>query len=271
MRQPLPDEIDDPRRRFLIRALATGLYATGIGASGRAAAEFLGRKPEQLKPGQSIYRVEGQVLVNGRPADQTTPITANDRVETGKDAQAIFVVGQDAFMLRENSQLHLSGKAKFQQRLGSQKTALAPPPTTTDQPPNLPAAGLVDSFQLVTGGLLTVFGRTEHQARTSTASIGIRGTGVYFESEPDRSYVCTCYGSTDIVALDDPGSRASVISRHHDAPKYILKAGAAGEKVIKAPFKNHGDLELMLLEELVGRAPPFSVSADHYSVPRRGY
>lgn len=266
-----PEEsIDDPRRNFLIRALAAGIYAGGVGISGRAGAEFLGRKPERLEPGKSLYRVEGEILVNGRPADEDSRIRANDIVETGKNSQAIFVVGQDAFMLRQNSQLRLSGRAKFAQRLKRVKNSYSTPEQDSPAVLNQPSE-VVDSFRLVTGAVLTVFGRTEHQASTSTASIGIRGTGVYFESEPDRSYVCTCYGATEISALTDPSSSASIYSKHHDAPKYILKDAAVGERVIKAPFKNHNDLELMLLEELVGRTPPFSVASDSYSAPRRGY
>lgn len=265
------DSVDDPRRVFLIRALAAGLYAAGMGLSGRGAAELLGKRPERLQPGRSLYRVEGDVRVNGQQADLGTRIGVNDQVETGPGAQAIFVVGQDAFLLRGNSQLQLSGKAKFAQRLKQQQAETAP----VDYSRRPAAAGqseaVVEAFRLITGGVLTVFGKTGHQASTSTASVGIRGTGVYFESEPDRSYVCTCYGTTDISALDDSRSQTQVFSKHHDAPKYILKGGPEGQRIIKAPFKNHNDLELMLLEELVGRTPPFSVASDSYGPPRRGY
>jgi hypothetical protein len=263
------DRIDDPRRQFLIRALATGLFAVGGGVISRAsAANPLGEVPRRLRPGKSIYRIEGEVLVNGQPANADTLITANDHVTTGDKSQAIFVVGRDAFMMREKSQLQLSGKAKFQQRLRKIKISYSKP---VSNPRIDPEAGAVEAFRLITGGVLTVFGKTRHQAETSTASIGIRGTGVYFESESDRSYVCTCYGITDISALEDPSSQTEIYSTHHSAPKYILKEGAKGEKIIKAPFKNHDDLELMMLEELVGRTAPFSVAGENYCAPRRQY
>jgi hypothetical protein len=265
------DHIDDPRRNFLIRALATGLYAIGTTAASRTHAEgILGQVPEQLKPGQSFYRLDGEVLVNGQPADNNTLINANDRIETRDKGKAIFVVGQDAFLLRPNSNLQLSGKAKLRQRLQQAKAYGGY--TEPSQPrPTDPAEGVVDAFRLISGGVLTVFGKTGHQASTSTATIGIRGTGVYFESEPDRSYVCTCYGMTEIMSSEDRKSFVRVASKHHDAPKYVLANGKSGERVIKAPFKNHNDLELMLLEELVGRTPPFSVAGDNYGAPRRGY
>jgi hypothetical protein len=38
---------------------------------------------------------------------------------------------------------------------------------------------------------------------------------------------------------------------------------------VPAPFKNHDDLELMLIETLVGRTPPFSLFDESYDNPRR--
>jgi hypothetical protein len=266
MQQP-----DDPRRRFLIQALAAGLYTVGFTPAARAEGGLLGRVPEKIRPGQSFYRIDGAVQINGVPANERTQVSANDTIETDADSQAVFVVGQDAFLLRQNSRLQLSGKQKFKQRLKKVKAAYTAPDAPLPGPQGGASEGLVDSFRLVTGGVLTVFGKYEHEAATSTATVGIRGTGVYFESEADRSYVCTCYGTTEISSADDPSSRTLVYSRHHDAPKYIYKEGSAGQRIQVAPFKNHNDLELMLLEELVGRTAPFSVASDNYGAPRRTY
>ena len=38
---------------------------------------------------------------------------------------------------------------------------------------------------------------------TQTATIGIRGTGVYVEAEPSQTYFCTCYGIADVAATND--------------------------------------------------------------------
>jgi hypothetical protein len=58
----------------------------------------------------------------------------------------------------------------------------------------------------------------------------------------------------------------TVTSTHHNA-RYIL---ASGEQLIrKAPFKNHTDLELTLIEALVGRVPPFSLFDDSYGNTHR--
>ena len=63
---------------------------------------------------------------------------------------------------------------------------------------------------------------------------------------------------------------ASFKAAHEEAIDYILKNPEAGKLIIPAPMKNHTDEELMLVETLVGRTPPFS-AADGYSAPRRGY
>lgn len=230
---------DESRRAFLIDALRAGAFAVGTSLLPKlATAGGLGKVPKPLPPGQSIYDVEGDVKVNGAVVTANTLISANDRIETGKNGRLVFVVGQDAFLLRANSDLQLSGD-------------------------NLAVQGL----RLLTGALLSVFGKTTHQFTTPTATVGIRGTGLYVESDAELSYACTCYGTTLISAQDNPTQNETIISRHHDAPRYIL---AKGEQLIRpAPFKNHTDLELTLIEALVGRVPPFSLFDEDYGSPRR--
>jgi hypothetical protein len=233
----------EARRTFLIRALRAGLFvlAGGEMLPGWARAGGLGKVPRPLPPGQSIYEIRGDVRVNGRSADAKTLIGPNDRIETGKDAQLIFVVGKDAFLMRANSRLELSGDN----------------------------SALVSGLRLLSGALLSVFGKKQHHFTTPTATIGIRGTGLYVEAEADFSYVCTCYGTTDIAAAGDDASRETIVSRHHDAPRYIHGDGASGKRISSAPFKNHTDLELALIEALVGRVPPFNLFDEGYGSPRR--
>jgi hypothetical protein len=238
------DEIEDPRRLFLVRALASGLFMVGASAGvlRPVVAGLLGRVPKELPPGKSIYELKGEVFVNGAKATIDTMIGPNDTVETRKGSRIIFVVGKDAFILRQNSQLKLSG-----------------------------GNVVIEVLRLLSGALLSVFGKTDHRINTVTATIGIRGTGIYVESEPDRSYVCTCYGIAEIEAVEDPSSTEIIFSEHHDAPRYILAGEPEGRKIRPAPFKDHTDVELMLIEELVGRAPPFMFSGGRYRSPRRGY
>lgn len=235
------EEREDPRRDFLVKALASGLLAAGalLGYVGPARAQLFGRRPRQLPAGQSVYEVRGTVSVNGRPAARDTLVGADAIIETGSGAQFIFIVGSDAFLMRENSRLELSGSSM-----------------------------LVNGLRLATGALLSVFGRGNKQVFAPTSTIGIRGTGLYLESEPDRAYVCTCYGSTDIATADDPSISERIVSRHHDEPRYVFGPGAV-QRIVPAPFINHDDLELMLIETLVGRTPPFSLFDEGYGSPRR--
>jgi hypothetical protein len=124
---------------------------------------------------------------------------------------------------------------------------------------------LTGSLRLVTGKLLSVFGRGPRSITTPTGTIGIRGTGIYIEAEAERTYVCTCYGVADLQASNMPEARETVSTTHHDAPRYIYARGETPIKMIEqASVINHTDAELTMLEALVGRKPPFVGSGLEY-------
>lgn len=237
----MSEEYEDPRREFLIRALGLGLFGAGASRSLLQSAYAMGDIPSKMPPGRSIYRLDGSVSVDGKPANITTQIGASSLIKTGSSSEIIFVVGADAFIMRSNSELQLGGE-------------------------NL----LIEGMRLLTGKLLSVFGKREqaHRIQTTYATIGIRGTGIYVESDEEKSYVCTCYGHTEISSLEDPNAREEVKATHHDKPLYILPANA-GKIIQPAPFINHTDVELALIEELVGRTTPFAFSGGAYDAPRK--
>ena len=242
------NEIDDPRRGMLLGMLASGLYI----ATKPVHAELLGRAP-RLEAGRSIFAMRGKVTVNGQTATLDTPITARDKVETGAKSHIIFVVGKDAFILRSSGSLQLEPDP-------------APVQTTaTETAKDKVKDTTVGVMRLVTGKLLSVFGKRKHKLTTAVATIGIRGTGVYVESDPDESYICTCYGTTDLSANSKPSNIETIVSTHHNAPRYISADGA----IQAAPFKNHDDEELLLIETLVGRSTPFAVPGGLRSRSRR--
>lgn len=249
------DDYEDPRRDFLVTALTMGLFAAGGRALWPTNAFAMGWfASRQLPPGQSIYRITGDVRINGVPANEDTPIGPRETIETGSNSELVFVVGKDAFMLRENSQVELSALLQHGGGGGAEENSFAD--------------SILGGLRLLSGKILTVFGvRSEQQPlslHTTTATIGIRGTGVYLESYPGSSYVCTCYGATELTAIDDPASREEITSAYHDAPRFILGAGPEGDRIEPAPVFNHTDMELVLLEELVGREPPFAGSTGKY-------
>ena len=57
----MAQEIDDPRREFLVKALTLGLFATPNLASLFQPLHARGDIPDQLGPGRSIYQFEGDV------------------------------------------------------------------------------------------------------------------------------------------------------------------------------------------------------------------
>lgn len=252
------DDYEDPRREFLVRALTMGFFAAGGSALAGCASDVLGHRPEKLPPGQSIYRMRGDVRVNGVKPTSDTPIGPAESIETGSNSELVFVVGKDAFMMRENSRLELSPQLAAGGGGGGGASL---------------AGSIIGNLRLVTGKLLSVFGVREENEQlslhTPTATVGIRGTGVYMESYTGRSYVCTCYGLTQITATGDPGSTEQIASSHHDAPRFILGEGREGHRIEPAPVFNHTDMELLLIESLVGRTPPFMVSGGEYDAPRK--
>lgn len=72
-----------------------------------------------------------------------------------------------------------------------------------------------------------------------------------------------------LFADKDKQSTETIASSHHDAPRYILSNESSGNNIRSAPFINHTDLELQIIEELVGRVPPFTMAGGGYSSPRR--
>jgi len=241
------DEVDDPRRRLLIEALALGVIAAGLPAGNALAQGLLGSRPGRLPPGRSIYRIKGTASVNGKPATLETVIRPGDTVATGKDSELVFAVGGHAMILRNDTRMVIQGDPRD-------------------------ALSLVISLvRIVTGALLSVSRDTATRIITPTATIGVRGTGWYAEANPEQTYFCTCYGTTDVTAANDPASRTTVVSKHHDRPLYVLGKGPSGGSIRNAPFINHTDQELMLIEAIVGREPPFVFSKDIYTGPRREY
>lgn len=243
------DDYDDPRREFLVKLLSSGAFAAGAGSSilQPAYGQVLGAVPRKMPDNRSFFEITGAVTVNGQKADRKMLLRGNEVIKTGARSQAIFVVGQDAFILREKSELELAGD-------------------------NL----LLNTLRLVSGKLLSVFGKRRPKQsalnlKTTVATVGIRGTGVYCEAAEEQTYLCTCYGETSIAANNDKKSRVNIAASYHDEPKYILRDAPEGKKIVKAPVINHTDLELLLVEELVGRKPAFASGLKGYSSPRRSY
>jgi hypothetical protein len=73
----------------------------------------------------------------------------------------------------------------------------------------------------------------------------------------------------DLASDKDETSKETIASTHHDAPRYILSGETPGRNIRSAPFINHTDLELQIIEELVGRELPYSLAGGGYNAPRK--
>jgi hypothetical protein len=201
------------RRGFLVASVALGtslLLPQGVAAA-------------------QVRVLQGGVKVNGKKATRSTAIRAGDTIETARGARLVFVVGEDAFLMRGESKLLLEHNANGK-------------------------SALVSGLRLLTGALLAVFSPGARRIETPTVTAGIRGTGVYIEASPGETYFCDCYGE---VALRDRlgAAQKTLISGYHTATVITAKAG---ERAVMrdADLKNHSDEELIMLESLVGRVSP---------------
>ena len=239
---PQDDWTLDPRRRLLLRALAAGWL---VGGSGWVGADTFGARPRKLPEGKSIFQLDGDVRINGQRARRDSLIRPGDVIETGSDGRLVGVIGADALILRPQSRLEIGGAARAARSF----------------------------FRLVNGAMLSVFGKRDdlYEIRTPSATIGIRGTGVYTEADAEKSYVCLCYGTAELTPVTRPEERKVLTTTHHDQPMFLFRDAVAGRAMSLAPFYNHTDLELMTLEALVGRTVPFNVPDDPYASPRRDY
>jgi hypothetical protein len=183
--------------------------------------------PGRAAAASTIHQLEGPVFVNNRPATGATSIKAGDQIVVAHGGKLAMSIGGDAYLLRGGTVLEIAGQ------------------------------GIVSGLRLVTGAMLAVFAKRRKPAYivTSTATIGIRGTGVYLSTQPHRLYTCTCYGETD---LRIGGHVEQISATHHNA--HEITPDSKGLMVMKSmEVIDHTDEELRVLEGYFGRVPPFDL------------
>ena len=176
-----------------------------------------------LPPG--LHRVDGKVTVNGREAKSGTQVNMGDKVATGPGSTAVVVLKGDAMLMRADTIVEVRG-----------------------------SSGLMSDMIISAGRVLTVFSKKNVAVRAGSATIGIRGTGAYLEVLPGEVYFCLCYGEAVVSGPKLPDR--TVVTKHHEQP-LLLKESGGTMKAEPGGFRNHTDEELVMLEKLVGREPPF--------------
>ncbi len=208
------------RRWWLGNALALGTF----GLTGMRGVPAMSRVPDV----EGVYKLKGDVRINGIKVKTGDLVKSGDTVAAGSNSYAVFVIAKDAFLIRENTRVLVSGNGL-----------------------------LIEGLRILTGKALSVFKPGNKRIQTAMATIGIRGTAVYVEAHDDHTYVCTCYGTVDISSDLTGRLLETVKTTKHDSPRFIYPGDS--ERLIEpAPVINHTNEELIMLESLVGRSPPFA-------------
>jgi len=194
-----------------------------IGAIGASGIVSRALAKGDIPPG--VHKLDGTLQVNGVDARVGTPVKVGDRLATGAKSEAVIVVGKDAFLMRSGAVIEFKGEQ-----------------------------GILHDMLIASGNVLSVFSKKPVAIKAATASIGIRGTGAYIEVLPSEVYFCLCYGE---AAVAGPGMAEKLVrTTHHEQPLLIRMDGGI-MRADAGPFRNHTDAELVMLEALVGREPPF--------------
>jgi hypothetical protein len=182
--------------------------------------------PEQAQA-SGIQQLSGAVFVNRRYANAGDVVGPGDMITVSHGGSVSFTVGEDAYLLRGGTTLRIEAGDNT----------------------------LVRGLRLFSGAVLGVFGLGEKTLRTRSATIGIRGTGLYLDTAPDKTYFCTCYGETELRV---PGMASQQISAtHHNAVMIYTPKTGKNEIHNMAGFEYHTDDELRATEALQGRTVPF--------------
>jgi hypothetical protein len=180
----------------------------------------------------NVVELVGDALLNGQRLMPQQTIQSGDSIATGPGSNLIFVIGNSAFQVRQNSRLVVERGATL---------------------------NFVSVLRLLTGGVASVWGKGGRRGIvTPTLTAGIRGTGVYTEVLPAqnfRSYFCNCYGEVSLTAGND---RANSSASYHQA--FWGEAQAKeGRMLTPAKAINHTDEELEFLARLVNQRTAWQV------------
>lgn len=205
------DELLWWRRRGFLQAAAAW---TALGGFGAAVAQQR----------SNIVELRGDAFLNGQPLRQQQYIQTGDSVETGPGGHLVFVMGNSAFLVRQNSRM------------------------VVERGDTLNA---VSVLRMLTGAIVSVWNRGgSRQIVTPTLTAGIRGTGVYTEvGEDGRSYFCNCYGTVDLAA---GGDRALSQADYHQS-FWAEVQPRNGRLLTPAGAINHTDEEVEMVAALLGQ------------------
>jgi hypothetical protein len=207
------------QRRSVISAAATW---TALGGFGDAYAQQR----------SNVVELVGDALLNGRRLLPQQSIQTGDSIATGPNSSLIFVIGNAAFKVRQNSRLLVERGDTL---------------------------NLVSALRLLTGAVASVWGKgSNRQIITPTLTAGIRGTAVYtevLEAQNFRSYFCNCHGTVEMVT----GTDRLVSQAQYHQSFWANTEPTNGHLLVPAKPMNHSDDELEFLARLVSQRTAWQV------------
>ncbi|MHB8948599.1 MAG: FecR family protein [Rhodoferax sp.] len=225
------DEILWFQRRSFLQAAASW---SALGGISTAAAQ--GRS--------NIVELSGEALLNGRRRLPQQTVQTGDVIITGPQSKLVFVLGNSAFHVRQNSQLTVERGATL---------------------------NVVSVLRLLQGAVVSVWGKgVQRQITTPTLTAGIRGTGAYteiFDNQGGNSYFCNCYGTVDLSAGSD---RVVSTSSYHQAFWGEVQA-KSGRMLTPGKAINHSDEEVEYLARLVNQHTAWQIAGKKGMKDGKGY
>jgi hypothetical protein len=171
-------------------------------------------------------------------------VQTGDDILTGPASRLVFLIGNAAFHVRQNSRLRV------------------------ERGSTLNTASLL---RLLSGAVVSAFGPGSNRSIvTPTLTAGIRGTGVYTEIMADqggRTYFCNCYGTVD---MESNGNKAVSVSSYHQSFWGEVQP-RGGRFLTPAPALNHTDEELEFLARLIGQRTAWQIVGQTGVKDGRGY
>lgn len=214
------DEVLWFRRRGFLRA-ATAWTAAGGFAMAHA------------QQRSNVVELFGDATLNGNPLTGQSFIQTGDEVQTGPGSSLVFVIGNAAFLVRQNTRMLVERGITL---------------------------NVVSVLRVLTGAVASVWGKgTPRRIATPTLTAGIRGTGVYTEVFPEqgmRTYFCNCYGVVEMVA----GADTALSRAEYHQSFWAEPAPKDGHLLLPAKAINHTDEELEMLAELVNQRTAWQIA-----------
>ncbi len=225
------NEVTWTQRRAVLQAAAGWVAA---GAISTAHAQSRG----------NVVTLTGDATVNGERLGSGQSVQTGDRIATGPGSMLVFVIGNSAFHVRQNSMI------------------------TVERGASLTA---VSVLRLITGAVASVWGKGQsRRIVTPTLTAGIRGTGVYaevFASQGGRGYFCNCYGQ---VELTNAGEQLTSTADYHQSFWGEVEP-RDGRMLTPAKAINHTDEELEFLARLVDQRTTWQIAGRKGTKDGSGY